>query len=108
MNKTNYHGTEAYYAPNPENDTLLEAIAAVLREDGHHAQVIGKGSAAQITVTTHTNAIWTIDAQNGQAVIYPANIYVLEGDGELPIWRVDLADPEMFTKIAKKMNETPT
>lgn len=110
MNNPNpqYHDTEAHYAPNPENDTLLEAIAACLREDGHHAEVIGKGSAAQITVTTHTNHIWTIDAQNGQAVIYPANIYVLEGKDGPPIWRVDLADPDMFTKTAKKMNESPT
>ncbi len=105
MNKTNHHGTDAYYAPDPENDTLLQAIAACLTEDGHQAQVQGKGSAAQITVTTPTGTIWTIDTKNGQAVIYPANIYVLESEENFPVYRIDLADPDMFTKITKRMKD---
>lgn len=112
MNNPKVHGTDAYYAPDPENDILLQAIAACLQEDGHEAYVEGKGSAGAIIVQKtdprpemegRPIETWTITTQDGHALIATNNIGILDTEeAELcqHIHRVELADPNCFQKIA--------
>lgn len=93
--------------PDTYHNNLLQAITACLTEDGHKAHIEGKGNTTNITITTKTGTHWTITTNNGQAHIHPPNIHILDNDPTLT-HTIDLADPNIFTKITNHINTQQT